>query len=74
MYKGGDSMKALKDLKQGDYFTRKKIDYPSENQVFIRGEYDRASKKYICIRFSDVNSWIFLKGNTTVFDSDDFIF
>ena len=67
-------MKALKDLKQGEYCTRKKIDYPKDNQVFIRGEYDRTSKKYICIRFSDFNSWIYLKGDTAVFDSDDFIF
>lgn len=67
-------MKALKDLKQGEYFTRKKIDYPTDRQVFIRGGYDRTTEKYICIRFSDINSWIYLKGDTVVFDSDDFIF
>lgn len=54
----------IKDLKKGDFFTRKAIDNPTEHQVFIRGEYDRESKKYECSRFDDVNDTIFLKGTT----------
>lgn len=62
----------LSELKKGEYFTKKPIEYPSENQVFIRGEYDRSSKKYSCLRFSDVNDEQFIKGDKEVFT--DFIF
>ena len=62
----------LKELKKGDFFTRKGIENPKEEQVFIRGDYDRESKKYECSRYSDVNDTIFLKGSTTVYT--DFIF
>ena len=31
----GGNMTTLKQLKKGEFFTRKKIDYPNENQVFI---------------------------------------
>lgn len=40
----------VKQLKQGEYFTRKPIAEPKENQVYIRGEYDRSTKKYICTK------------------------
>ena len=64
--------KKLKDLKQGEWFTRKPIEEPKESQVFIRRDYIRSDKKYSCERFSDMNSEIFLKGSTTVYT--DFIF
>ena len=41
----------LKELKKGEYFTRKNIPYPTDNQVYIRGDYDRTSKKYSCLHF-----------------------
>ena len=62
----------LKDLKQGEWFTRKPIEEPRESQVFIRRDYVRQDKKYICERFNDMNSYILLKGDTTVYT--DFIF
>lgn len=62
----------LKELKKGEYFTRKDIEFPKESQVFIRGDYDRATKKYECIRFSDVNDAIYLKGSTLVFTNGTF--
>lgn len=62
----------LKDLKQGEWFTRKPIEEPTEKQVFIRRDYVRQDKKYICERFNDMNSYILLKGDTTVYT--DFIF
>ena len=62
----------LKDLKKGEYFTRKKIEYPKENQVWIKSDYDRYSKKYSCINFSDISREIFLKPDTEIFT--DFIF
>ena len=62
----------VKELKKGDYFTKKNIEYPNENQVFIRAEYDRTEKKYVCYRFSDVNDIQYIKGSKEVFT--DFIF
>ena len=57
----------IKELRKGDFFTKKKIENPKESQVFIRGDYDRASKKYECVRFDDCNRFSYLKGDTEVF-------
>lgn len=62
----------LKDLKNGDYFTIKSIEYPKESQVYIRGEYNKSSKTYSCCKFSDMNSERFFKGDKEIFT--DFIF
>lgn len=59
--------KLLKDIKAGEYFTRKPIEEPNEKQVFIKRDYVRSDKKYTCERFSDMNDYIQLKGNTTVY-------
>ena len=69
-------MKKLKDVKIGEYFTLK--DYEStcglvtEKQVYIRGEYDRSEKKYLCGKFIDISYSRYLKGDTIVFT--DFTF
>ena len=60
-------MMKVKELKKGDFFTKKSISDPKENQVWIRGEYVRGMKKYECIRFSDANSFCYLPGNDPVF-------
>ena len=62
----------IKELKKGEFFTLKPTNEPKENQVFIRGDYDRSIKKYECTRFSDINSWRYLKPETVVYT--DFIF
>lgn len=62
----------LKDLRAGEWFTRKPLEEPNEKQVFIRRDYIRQDKKYYCERFSDMNDGILLKGETTVYT--DFIF
>lgn len=59
--------KELRELKKGDWFTIKELEYPKESQVYIRGEYDRSSKKYSCIKWDDMNAERFFKGNKTVF-------
>ena len=59
--------KLLKDLKKGEFFTRKPIENPKETQVLIRGKYDRASKRYEAIHFSDVWFCGLLKGETKVY-------
>lgn len=62
----------IKDLKKGDFFTKKAVEYPTERQVFIRGEYDRSTKKYECARFDDINRVCYLDGKKEVYT--DFTF
>ena len=62
----------VKQLKQGEYFTRKPIAEPKENQVYIRGEYDHSTKKYICTKWDDISSSILLKGGTEIYT--EFVF
>lgn len=62
----------LKDLKIGEYFTLKPIEEPKENQVYIRGEYDRNEKKYECGKFSDISYTRYIDGNREVYT--DFTF
>lgn len=62
----------LKDLKIGEYFTLKPIEEPKENQVYIRGEYDRTEKKYECGKFSDISYTRYIDGNREVYT--DFTF
>lgn len=62
----------LKDLKRGEYFTLKPIEEPKENQVYIRGEYDRTEKKFECGKFSDISYTRYIDGNREVYT--DFTF
>lgn len=57
----------VKDLKKGEYFTLKSIEEPKENQVWVRGDYDRSTKTYSATNFSDMNRERFFKGNKEVF-------
>ena len=65
-------MASLRDLKPGQFFTRKPIDAPKESQVWVRGAYDRSQKKYECTNWADTSRTIYLKGETNVYT--DFIF
>lgn len=62
----------IKELKKGQYFTKKAIDEPTEKQVWIRGEYDRSQKKYECVRFDDICQCCYLRGDTEIYT--DFVF
>lgn len=62
----------VKDLKIGDYFVLKPVSEAKENQVYIRGEYDRSTKKYLCGKFVDISYSRLLKGDTEVYT--DFTF
>ena len=62
----------LKDLKKGDWFTLKNISEPKDNQVWIKDEYDRSSKKYLCIRWSDISDSKEILGEKEVYTN--FIF
>lgn len=57
----------LKSLKKGDWFTIKPIGYPDDNQVYIKDEYDRSSKKYCCGRRDDISYWREFKGDKLVY-------
>lgn len=57
----------IKELKRGEFFTKKPIGHPTESQVWVRGNYDRASKKYECYRWDDVNRTCLIKATTQVF-------
>jgi hypothetical protein len=64
----------LKDLKEGDYFCLKSLGEKEakENQVWIKGPYDKSTRKYSCTKFNDVNHEHLYDGNKVVFQ--DFIF
>lgn len=62
----------LKDLKKGEWFTLKPIAEPKDSQVYIKGDYDRAERKYDCRRCDDVSYSRMLKGSTKVYT--DFIY
>lgn len=57
----------LKDLKKGDYFTKKPIEFPSDSQVFIKEDYERSEKKYFVSRFSDFCDSSLMSGSKFVY-------
>lgn len=62
----------IKELKKGDFFTKRQIENPSELQVWVRSDYVRSEGKYECYLFGDVNHTSLIKGDKEVFT--DFIF
>lgn len=62
----------IKDLKKGEFFTKKEIKFPKDNQVWIRGEYDYSEKKYECTKYDDISMTCYLSGNKEVYT--DFMF
>lgn len=65
-------MEILKNLKSGDMFTLKNVEYPTDNQVYVKGAYDRSERKYLCYKYGDVCCERLLRGDRVVFT--DFIF
>ena len=64
--------KNVKNLKKGEYFTKKEISNPKDSQVWVRGEWIPSAKAYSCHKFSDVNQESLLKANTEIWT--DFYF
>lgn len=64
----------LKELKKDDLFSRKPLNHKEAlaPQIYIKGAYDRSSKKYWCQKWDDISKGIELKGDTEVYQ--DFIF
>ena len=51
----------LKTVKKGDYFR-----LVGGKSVYVKGDYDRSSKKYECCRFDDANAFRLFKGDKMV--------
>lgn len=58
---------SIKDIKKGEFFTLSNHgEYPNENRVYIKGDYDRAERKYECSKFTDMNHCSYLKADRKV--------
>ena len=58
----------LREIKKGDFFTLKPVENPSDSQVYIKGDYDRATKRFDCVKCSDVwGNGRALKGSQVVY-------
>lgn len=58
--------KQIKELKKGEFFKRNIKGQPSE-KIYIKGDYDRATKSYSATAYDDINQEIFIKANKYVF-------
>lgn len=61
-------MVLLKNLPRGEYFKRK----PDSNKVWIKGEYDKFMKKFLCGAFDDISQGMYLKPTTPVYVEFEF--
>lgn len=58
----------LKNVKKGEFFTLRDIENDVQTtKVYVKRDYDRASKKYSCTRYSDFNDEKFLSGDKIVY-------
>lgn len=62
-------MVELKTLKNGDFF---KLNNKENATIYVKGEYDRSSKKYSCYKYYDVNDERFFNGSKKVFVEFEF--
>lgn len=72
MYLNYVSKKKVSQLKKGEYFTFKDYVVPLDTFVWVRGEYNRSSKRYMCHKLFDVNTITLLEGDRAVYT--DFYF
>lgn len=62
----------VRDLKKDQWFTLKPVEEAKESQVYIRGDYNRTTKKYECYKWADICDFREFKGDKVVYI--DFIF
>lgn len=60
-------MKKIKELKKGEYFTIRPIEEPQGYQVWVRDQYDRSERRYLCHNYEDNNRWRYYQGDKEVF-------
>lgn len=54
----------IRQVKQGEFF---KLRESEKAPVWVRGEYNRYSKKFECYKYDNVNYWQEFKGDREVF-------
>ena len=59
----------LKQVKNGDYFRLRPTE---EAPVWLRGDYERDTKKYECYRYDNVNYMLTMKGTREVYVDFEF--
>ena len=57
----------IEKLKRDDFFILKPTSEPKESQVYVRGGYDRSTKRYCGIKFTDICSCREFKKGTIVY-------
>ena len=62
----------VKDLHRGDLFCKRPIACPNERQVWVRGDYDRSTRRYSCTRWGDICDEQLLPGTREVFTAFTF--
>lgn len=64
----------LKNLKEGEYFCLKSLGgkEAKESQIWVKGTYDKSTRKYSCTKFEDISHEKEFSGDKIVFT--DFIF
>lgn len=61
------TVKKIKDLKKGEWFTLKPIEEPKESQVWELQGYDKSDRVYWAIRWSNINDCREFKGDKEVY-------
>ena len=49
-----DGWVKIRDLQVGEYFILRPHTYPTEKQVWVRGTYDKSTKKVDCYKWDDI--------------------
>ena len=62
----------LKELKKGELFTIKPVEFPRESQIFVKDDYDRSERKYWAIKWSNVCDGKYIPGDREVYT--EFVF
>lgn len=62
-------MKTVRELKRGEFFC---LTESMNGRVYIRGEYDRSTKKYLCGVFDDISESRLFKGDRKVYTERTF--
>jgi hypothetical protein len=56
----------VRELKPGEFFTLHAYTDPDAERVYIRGEYDRSERRYICGKFSGIGAGRYFKPGAEV--------
>lgn len=59
----------LRNVKRGDFF---RLTNSETAPVWVRGEYNRSSRKYECCKFDDANHWNEFSGSRVVYFDFEF--